>query len=196
MLLLPAIDDFMKDLQMLLLLLSTIAITCGCVNPLASDRDETKSTGKAIDGKKQGIWRTYHGNGQLLREEIYQNDTLNGTSITYDENGRVYTKCQYRMGVMVDSFTHYYGNGKVNFWKWHDSTGKTQGPMKVFDANGEVRQEGQFKDDHMEGVWKTFYPNGKVKDFEFYRNNERDSIWTYFDEDGNVTEQKDYRRTH
>src|SRR5690606_17458969 len=76
--------------------------------------EKEEPRGQINDGKKIGEWTTYFKNGQIASVENYKNDTLHGRQIHYTPSGRYNLRANYRMGVKVDSFFLYTGNGDLN----------------------------------------------------------------------------------
>ena len=87
-----------------------------------------------------------------------------------------------------------------------DAKGRRQGPWRDFYPNGQLRYEGQFKNDKCKGVFKyydeqgnlkatnefdksgekalnkIFAPNGKMVATGYYLNQKKEGEWKYFDE--------------
>ena len=125
--------------------------------------ETTKPKGQTVNGKKQGEWKTYYvATGRICTIEHYFNDSLHGPSVTFNTNGNLYTKANYNMGQLVDSFIHYYPNGLPNYQTWYDSSGKEQGEFKLYYENGRLKQMGHHKDGNKVGLWKEFDENGKI----------------------------------
>ncbi|MBR6930445.1 MAG: toxin-antitoxin system YwqK family antitoxin [Bacteroidales bacterium] len=100
-----------------------------------------------------------------------------------------------------------------------DSKGRRQGEWKDFYPNGQLRYEGQFKNDKCRGTFryydqqgnlqatnefdksgerclnKTYAPNGRIVATGYYLNQKKDGEWKYFDKDSGqlllVEENKD-----
>src|SRR5687768_5071521 len=108
----------------------------GCFSDFVSETEPP--TGRTVNGQKQGEWRTYYKTGILYKTEQYLNDTLNGPSIIYSEEGDVYTRVRYKNGILVDSFIHYYSDGKPNYLQLRDSGGNLES-TRVYFPNGELK---------------------------------------------------------
>ena len=52
-------------------------------------------------------------------------------------------------------------------------TGKMEGIGKLYYESGNLRQEGNFKDDKQDGITKTYYPNGGIMYIDIYRNGQK-----------------------
>lgn len=133
-------------------------------------------------GKPDGDWKWYYESGNILREEFFDNGRPEGEMKEYSDSGRVITK-----GIFVDG-------EKDGFW---------------FLQDGDEREEGNYKNGLKDGIWKFYYSNGKISKtgkylegvengkFTFYYDNGRtmqegdfimglkDGNWKKFDRDGN-----------
>ena len=155
--------------------------------------DALKSVGTTINGKKEGEWKTYFVTNRLSKIENYKNDTLNGSFTSFSENGNLYAKGTYKMGLKIDSFYLYNSNGTINLQEWRDSTGKSQGLFKVFYDNGQLSQLGYMKDSYLDDTSKSFFDNGQLKAIEFYQNIKKEGKWSYFDEEGKLLKVETYK---
>lgn len=151
-----------------------------------------EARGQINNGQRNGEWTTYFKNGRLASVENYKNDTLHGRQIHYTPSGRYNLRANYKMGVKVDSFFLYTGDGDLNFEGYRDSTGKQQGIFKIYDANGRVIQIGNYKDGIFDGEFKTFYSNGQLKAIEHYRMNERVGKWIELSDKGDTLKTEEY----
>jgi antitoxin component YwqK of YwqJK toxin-antitoxin module len=65
-----------------------------------------------------------------------------------------------------------------------DPDGRRQGHWKVYDVNGALKFEGNFKDNVPVGEFKYYYPNGKTKAISHFFNDGRDSRTRVFSQQG------------
>ena len=114
------------------------------------------------DGEKDGPWKFYFDNGQLICEENYVKGKREGLSKTYQENGNLSQEGNYK------------NDNQDGFWKWYHE-------------NGQVEREGNIKDDKQDGVWKDYYENGQLKTEFNFKDGDLISHKCW-DEDGNETE--------
>ena len=82
-----------------------------------------KAKGHVRDGKKEGLWISYYPNGEKSRETNYEKGIENGSWIMWHENGNLYIE-----------------QTKVN--------GKTTGIWKEYYENGQIREVGEYFEDH------------------------------------------------
>jgi uncharacterized protein len=173
--------------RLVYILLITILTACGNVS-----NEKRLSEGKLINGKKEGTWRIYDSTGVLKEIANYKEDSLNGLRITY-ENGKIYTRAHYKMGLFVDSFFLYFQNGQIQTESWIDSLGQEQGLYKIYYENGRIRQIGHVINDKYVDTIKTYYDNSQLMCLEFYKNGKKEGILTYFDEQGKPIKKEYYK---
>ncbi len=73
-----------------------------------------------------------------------------------------------------------------------DAEGRRQGLWKVYDGNGNLKFEGNFKDNIPVGEFRYFYPNGKTKAISFMYNNGKESRTRVYSKDGLLMAQGKY----
>ena len=66
--------------------------------PFTGDVKDTWRQGKIIDGKKEGRWIEYHGNGQLEVKGNYKDGLKEGSWVRYHETGALWRQGIYRQG--------------------------------------------------------------------------------------------------
>ncbi|AMD95338.1 toxin-antitoxin system YwqK family antitoxin [Leptotrichia sp. oral taxon 847] len=165
------------------------------------------TTGKYVNGKKEGEWLVYSENGKLWKRYQYSNDELNGRySSYYGKTGNQETVGQYQNGKMTGNWTEYYENGSrksqgtyVNgyrnglFTEWNSSGSKSSEinyqddqinePMKVYYENGNLLYEANLNNGV--GTLKGYYTNGAVGFTGNLNGRRRVGTWTYYDKSGN-----------
>jgi len=123
---------------------------CG---PGLESREETDDLGfrkvYSVDaeGRRQGVFREYDAEGQLLVEETYTNDTLNGPRLVYNAGGRLVQKENIVMGRYTGEHLTY------------------------DDETGALAMRGVYTDGAMNDKWYTFYPDGSVRAEMTFRDN-------------------------
>jgi len=72
-----------------------------------------REQGNYDDNMKQGMWYTWHENGQLMTEQQYYNDDLQGLYTKWNRNGKIIEQ------------GHYNEDLKVGIWyTWYNTKGK------------------------------------------------------------------------
>ena len=71
------------------------------------------STGILIEGKRDGIWRWYHTNGQLITKAEFKNGIRNGFFEDYFYNGQMGAQGDYKNGVRHGLWKFYGQDGSL-----------------------------------------------------------------------------------
>ncbi|NNC84384.1 MAG: toxin-antitoxin system YwqK family antitoxin [Flavobacteriales bacterium] len=98
-----------------------------------------------VNGVKQGLWRTWHPNGNMFKE---------GTVIDEKEHGE---------------YKEYYENGILRY-QYHYDMGKKTGRWLGWYEDGTIYTERNFKDDQLHGRLVHYDENGEPRMTEEYRD--------------------------
>ena len=88
-----------------------------------------KEQGRIKDGKKEGEWVEYWGNGQLMSKVSYKNGKEEGEWVGYHRNGQLSSKGSYKNGLWEGDWVEYYGDGTL----YKRGTGTFKNGEKVSD---------------------------------------------------------------
>jgi len=72
-----------------------------------------KSEVYILNGKKNGIYRSFHENGQIYEESNYLDGKLNGIKNTYNKNGNIESECIYIDGKENGIYKEYRITGEL-----------------------------------------------------------------------------------
>jgi uncharacterized protein len=99
-----------------------------------------------IDGKRDGIYRKYWAKSKdPISESFYEKGVLNGKSVTYWANGKVWSEVGY-----------------IN--------GQLQGIARYYDYWGRLAFEEFYVDGMHSGKTQFYFPSGKIKAYFIYKN--------------------------
>jgi antitoxin component YwqK of YwqJK toxin-antitoxin module/Tfp pilus assembly protein PilF len=136
-------------------------------------------------GKISGELRSYDESGRLtLLEKSYNNGLLNGTSISYYENGQERVKQTYENDTikLIECFDNSGNllyktpgvNGSIYFKSFYEdgilkiegllNNGKREGIWRNYNTLGILESAYHYSDALLEGWQQTFYGNGQVKE--------------------------------
>ncbi len=101
----------------------------------------------------------FHPNGQPKIDKRFVNDTLNGESWCYYEDGKPWSLNTFRNGL-------------------------NNGPYKTWHDNGQLYIDGHYVDGKEDGDWFTYYPTGQLNTRGSYRNGEKTGVWTSYNLEG------------
>ncbi|MCZ2129100.1 MAG: hypothetical protein LC109_02420 [Bacteroidia bacterium] len=174
----------------------------------------TKAEYTLVNGKLNGILKTYYENSNLKKTGNYVNGIENGLFKEYDENGNLEAEYSMSNGEFNGSLKTYYSNGKLkksgsylkgkehgNFFEYDEygtkdaeyvmANGMKNGVLKIYE-DGKIDASTTFKDDSKNGQRIEYYYNdetGKLqlKQIVEYLNDEKNGTSKlFFIEDDNT----------
>lgn len=148
--------------------------------------------GLVVDGKKHGKWEMWYESGELKGIFHYKNGILDGDARQYFKSGGLEGIAKYKNGKFIDTVKYYYSNGKLNFSKYFDENGKQQGKSSIWYENGELQQEGEYKDGIKNGKWLSFFNNGRLETISFYKTGNKVGVWIYYNILGDTVKREAY----
>ena len=83
--------------------------------------------GSVRNGKRVGLWVSFHENGQLRNKGTYEDGKMDGPWVSYYKNGRLGYKGTFKDGKKVGPWVHYNEDGTV----WKSLTGTYKNGVKV-----------------------------------------------------------------
>ena len=126
--------------------------------------------GRYINSRKTGKWIKYWPNGSVRSKITYKYGRTMGAYTTYFQNGKIEEKGIINAGLLSGSYELYWPNGQLRQSKKFNSSGKTEGKVDYFYANG--KKELSFTtingQENGEAIW--YYENGDMKKETVFQN--------------------------
>tara|TARA_B100001093_G_scaffold519579_1_gene609252 strand:+ start:1857 stop:3413 length:1557 start_codon:yes stop_codon:yes gene_type:complete len=135
--------------------------------------------GVVFESAKQGLFKIYNQEGEIINYQYYQNDTL------YKEG--MYDSTNQKTGV----WNFYWSNKNIKK-KGKYISGKKDSLWVYFYNDGKIQQKGEYKLNVPEGKWYWWYNNDKIKREEVYLNGKEDGIVIEYDSIGKVITKGQY----
>lgn len=127
-----------------------------------------------VDGILNGPKTWYSYDGKVVLEENYKNNKIEGEQKAYYENGNIKSIVDYKNGriVRIEALAQ---DGTV----LHKSDlSKGTGLWKYFWENGNILEEGSYKNWRKDGKWVKYRENGEVDVTTIYKNGKLiEQIW-------------------
>lgn len=187
--------------------------------------------------QKQGVWMEFHSNRNSAVEGLYRNDLKNGYWKYYQKNGNLIRvekwvngelqegaqevakvdikrkidpktgklafKGAYQNGEPTGVHRFYNEEGEVVEAKIYDQgillfegivdeEGLKQGPWKHFYSDGSLKAEGAYRDDQKYGPWKYYYPDGKLEQEGSYLRGLPEGTWVWYHPNGQEWREEEY----
>ena len=115
-----------------------------------------------------GTRKSFHSNGKLRSETIWENGLANGPSRSYDATGRLQREANMKNGKRDGLLTYYWLGTDTPKRIISYKMGKVDGPVKEFYTNGKIKREMNFKNDEMHGKESEYDLKGKVVRQQFW----------------------------
>lgn len=164
--------------------------------------------------QRQGLWRTFHPNMVTQSEGYYRNDNKDGYWKEFDEQGNLLSTVKYDNGVLIpepdelakiDIRKKYHSNAQVKSVGSY-LKGVEEGVHRFFSEDGKVEDAKIYRQGKVagegivdpegkrQGEWKEYYETGELRARGKYVNNRREGKWTFYYRDGKVEQQGHYSK--
>ncbi len=164
-------------------------------------------------GLRQGYWKKYYPNGNLIYKGFFKDNKPVGLFHRYYESGALKVKISYTEVNNLARATWFYENGSLaakgnysgtakdsiwEYYSYYDNSLKTKetylnglrnGFSYHFYPDGSLLEKTEWKNNEKDGVWEQYYPGGTVKTKGTYKNNKLNGPFYVFREDGGVSVQ-------
>ncbi|MEW6773276.1 MAG: hypothetical protein AB1304_04695 [Bacteroidota bacterium] len=114
-----------------------------------------------INGKKQGIWRTYWNNGDLRSECFYVDDKKNGLEIIFYDTPDCPEQEAYYKNDSLDGWLIRYSKRCKKIFEEHYVAGKKEGWEIEYYDNGMKKATGYYKNGALDGFYKVYDKKGR-----------------------------------
>ena len=155
-----------------------------------SDKGILLETVTLKKGIKTGVRKIYNkDNGQLIGEENYRNDTLEGAKKLWHDNGDLYLVSNYKKGILDGAYEIYH-QGQKPYVKGTYSGNQKAGIWSYYTINGELRKVEDFtKNPKYPEITLVFMSKGKpvkfkMEDFAYFVQKD-DTTMDIYTRDGN-----------
>jgi len=119
--------------------------------------------GRYVNSRKTGKWIKYWPNGAVRSSINYRYGRSFGAYTTYFQNGKIEEKGSVHGGLITGSYELYWPNGQLRQSKKFNSSGKTEGKVEYFYANGKKELSFNTLNGEENGQATWFYENGEKK---------------------------------
>jgi len=131
------------------------------------------------DGKRDGLYRQWHDNGQLEDEGNYKGGGRDGIWRVWYWNGQQLNESNNKDGKKDGLMRVWMINGQLK--REHNyKDGKLDGLVREWHDNGLLEYEGQFKEGKKDGRCKSYYGNGSLEELGEHKWNKKIGIWRYY----------------
>jgi antitoxin component YwqK of YwqJK toxin-antitoxin module len=105
-----------------------------------------RQQGTYKNGKKEGAWVFYYGNGQVLAKGNFKNGNKDGAEVSYHDSGELESKGNFKNGKYEGAWIGYHKNGQLEV-KGNFKVGEKEGAWVDYNKDGTIikRLTGNFK---------------------------------------------------
>ena len=139
----------------------------------------------------------YYPNGRVKREASFRGGRREGTWREFDENGNVVSSQIYQNGRLVQSGIMDTDGTRRGEWVelYPDSTlrakglfinGKRSGEWLFYFPGEVLEQKGNYREGQLDGTWTWYFPNGKIQRQEDFLDGVAEGKYVEYDEEGNI----------
>ena len=157
------------------------------------DGQTVQSERTFIDGKVDGVSRTYHSNGKVETEKVYKLGIEDGYDRRYDSDGTLTLDECYKDGKRDGKWTQHLSSNlgdivRISFYK----KGLPDGQWSETWKDGKPRSKSSYKDGKKEGVWIRYGKGGKPEKSTTYKNDEKNGEEITYFTDGTPEKSSNY----
>ncbi len=177
------------------------------------DNRKLREEGPYVNGLKNGYWKYYQANGNLKRVEkwvmgVLQENAQETAKIDVKrtinpQTGKLAFKGAYRNGKPDGVHRNYDDEGNVESAKIYDygvllfegildDQGRRQGKWKEYYPTGELKSEGEYKENLKVKKWVYYYIDGQIEQTGNYLRGLTDGVWTWFYPNGETWREEEY----
>ena len=135
-----------------------------------------KEEGQYVAGQKEGEWKTYYSNGQIMKEANYKEGILDGSYKECWEYGGLKEKGQYVEGQKEGNWRTEDGHSWENISYKNDKRHGIYERLLDGREKGFLFTKGEYVDGLKEGEWITKDEDNYKKIFENYKNGLKDKL--------------------
>lgn len=159
----------------------------------ATDEEECNSRRMRFHN---GLVKTYHPNGNVMQEQVWENDRLVHIT-TYYENGNIESDINVldsddNGNVIKDGMSKfYYKSGKLAK-EYYYKKDVFEGIQTDYNEDGYLELKTTYKNGQLDGLMKSYYENGNIKQEINMQNGKPNGIAKTYQEDGKLLREVNY----
>lgn len=141
------------------------------------------------DGQKDGLWKKYNDEGNLVEEEEFSDGKSSGSTKYYSDNGKLVEEFVFKNDFLQEYKAFDLAGNPVYQNK---KEGKNSYDATLYHYNGNKKREGKVQSGKFVGEWKDYNMNGVLIELDNYVEGSKDGkSMTYYD-NGKLNTETDY----
>ena len=145
-----------------------------------------RNFGLSEDCHRHGPWNFWHPNGEKLKEFAYKDGILNGRFSSFDEEGRLLTKCHYSRGELEGAWTSYRWPQGHRSESRSYRKGKLTGIRSKWNPSGAMKEKTFYSSGLKNGVHMLWHDNGQLAEKAIYENDKLDGLLQQYAQSGQM----------
>ena len=135
------------------------------------------------NNKKEGVWYTFHTNGNLQRYGELTDGKANNMWEYFTNAGEKSAEYMFKDDKKNGTYKKFYSNGKLRE-EGNYLEDSLDGEGRMYYMNGNLKSVGNYINHKYEGEWRTYYVNSNPRGIYNYREDAFDGEYTTFAIDG------------
>lgn len=137
-------------------------------------------------GLKQGYWKKYYPNGNIMYKGYFKNDKPAGELRRYYESGSLKVIMQFNEKGDFASVKMYYENGTLTSDGFYFNSKKDSVWNYYSFYDKKLKSTETYKNGIRQGLTLQYYPGGECFEKTMWNNNLKDGTWEQYFEDGTL----------
>jgi antitoxin component YwqK of YwqJK toxin-antitoxin module len=136
---------------------------------------------------KNGLYQSWHENGQKFEELMYKSGKRDGLYQSYYKNGQKCSEIMFKYGKLEGLCQSWHANGnKCEEVMYKD--GKMEGLYQQWYENGQKVEEVMYKDGKKEGLYQSWYKNSQKCVEKMYKDGKMEGLYQSWTIDGQLAQ--------
>lgn len=132
-------------------------------------QERLHAQGYMLGKEKEGEWIFYSKNGQdTVSIESYVNGRLEGIQKTYFENGKIASEINFVNGMKQGDFIQYFSDGSKEQEGYYEK-GQLHGALKIWYKTGQLKRKAFYEMSIETGKWIYYDPDGRVREVKEFK---------------------------
>jgi antitoxin component YwqK of YwqJK toxin-antitoxin module len=142
---------------------------------------------------KQGYWKKFYPNGNLMYRGLFKDDKPVGEMKRYFESGNLKATLIFDEKSDYAAARIYYEDGTLASDGFYSGSKKDSTWNYYSYYDGKLKSRESYKEGMKDGFSLQYYPGGSLFDKTEWRNDLKDGIWEQYFEDGSVSLRATYK---
>lgn len=126
--------------------------------------------GSYVDGKKDGLWKTYFPNGNVSHEITWRNGVARGSVRSYYPDGKLREEGNWQEFCWVGTYRYYHPTGQSAYEFHFNRNGRREGEQRYFYPDGVLKYRGKWDNGAILGQVEVYNATGDLVQLRNYND--------------------------